>query len=328
MTDINKINSGIDTSFSTKLNSNLATSLRQSGLTQVEQLIDRAVTHSADGGQFAEAYIDADGRNNTVSANTGEFLTDKMIPALSTDLASGDTTSDPDSFTDASNAFDSDDATFAIKSVTGNTAFDTRSLGKTYSAITLSAIKIKTDVSYTGAITSAASIAILLQGYDGSTWSTIHTLATSATGFTGSASYDGLLTGVFDYEGIRVAFAGNPSWDGASTNVTAKIYTLEYYTATEPSEITHTIPSGTFSSTTSSAFLTFKAEDWESGADVQFKLTNATEDTGWLNSNEVVSFTALTAEPDDLIVKLIPKSSSPTANYPSINGVALYGDRP
>jgi hypothetical protein len=55
---------------------------------------------------------------------------------------------------------------------------------------------------------------------------------------------------------------------------------------------------------------------------------DANEDTGWLATNIAVSFTALTAEPDDLIVKLIPKTTSPRTGYPSINGVALYADRP
>ena len=65
-------------------------------------------------------------------------------------------------------------------------------------------------------------------------------------------------------------------------------------------------------------------EDWEDGANIQYKLTNATEDTGWLDamntSPEVNSFTAFTSEPTTLIVKLIPKTTSPTAGYPSVKG--------
>jgi len=90
--------------------------------------------------------------------------------------------------------------------------------------------------------------------------------------------------------------------------------------------ITHTIPTGTFTSTISSAIGVPLIEDWETGADIQYKLTGSSgaEDTGWLDamdsSPEVSSFTAFTAEPDTLIVKLIPKTTSPTAGYPSVRG--------
>jgi len=86
--------------------------------------------------------------------------------------------------------------------------------------------------------------------------------------------------------------------------------------------IYHNIPTGTFSSTISSAFGTPFYNDFETGASVEYKLTGSSgaEDTGWLNSNEVSSFTAFTAEPDTLIVRLTPKSSIPTAGFPSIKG--------
>ena len=88
--------------------------------------------------------------------------------------------------------------------------------------------------------------------------------------------------------------------------------------------VVHTIPTGTFSDTISSAIGVPLISDWETGADIQYKLTNSTEDTGWLNtmspSPEISSFTAFTSEPTTLIVKLIPKTSSPTAGYPSIKG--------
>jgi len=47
------------------------------------------------------------------------------------------------------------------------------------------------------------------------------------------------------------------------------------------------------------------------------------QDTGWLdasNSPEVQAFTAFTSEPTTLIVKLVPKTTSPTAGYPSVKG--------
>jgi hypothetical protein len=121
---------------------------------------------------------------------------------------------------------------------------------------------------------------------------------------------------------------GSPSTSTTDFNIAESVPAMTATTEDVSSFVEHVIPAGTFISTLSTAFMTFKADDWESGADVQFKLTNATEDTGWLDTNETVTFTALTAEPDNLIVNVIPKTTSPTANYPSINGVALYGDKP
>jgi len=82
--------------------------------------------------------------------------------------------------------------------------------------------------------------------------------------------------------------------------------------------ITHTIPSGTFNSTISSFIASCIVEDWETGANIQIKLTNSTEDSGWFDYRELAQFTAFTSEPTTLITKLIPKTTSPTAGYPSI----------
>lgn len=93
--------------------------------------------------------------------------------------------------------------------------------------------------------------------------------------------------------------------------------------------ITHTIPSGRFSSTISTSYLIPFFNWWESGSDVKYKLTNGGEDSGWLNAGntgEVSSFTAFTSEPTTVIVKLIPKSSSPTCGYPSIKGFAIRAE--
>jgi len=132
--------------------------------------------------------------------------------------------------------------------------------------------------------------------------------------------------------------AGSISWAASGSFVTSPteydsfvdggIPLLSLVTEDYQNIIVHDIPTGTFSSTMSSSFLTFDSEDWESGADVQYKLTNTGgDDSGWLDSNEVQSFTAFTAEPDTLQVKLIPKTTSPTAGYPSLRGVYLASER-
>ena len=118
-------------------------------------------------------------------------------------------------------------------------------------------------------------------------------------------------------EGVRVRYysvGGDSSWLG-------NMYILNVTTVTTSSLIiTQDLPSGSFSSTISSSFGTALVEDWEDGADIQYKLTNATEDTGWLTYNEVSTFTAFTSEPTKCIVKLIPKTTSPQVGVPSIKG--------
>jgi len=49
------------------------------------------------------------------------------------------------------------------------------------------------------------------------------------------------------------------------------------------------------------------------------------QDSGWLEYDEISSFTAFEMAPNTLIVKLIPKSSSPTAGFPSIKGFVVRG---
>ena len=112
----------------------------------------------------------------------------------------------------------------------------------------------------------------------------------------------------------------NDSVDIGSTDA---VFSVNKYTASGTKEITHTIPSGTFPATINSAIGTPLVEDWETGASINYKLTNATEDTGWLTSNVVSNFTAFTSQPTKLIVQLVPKISSPTAGYPSIRGFAV-----
>jgi len=121
---------------------------------------------------------------------------------------------------------------------------------------------------------------------------------------------------------------GDITWAGSGTNI--DFFTdhsiplmTDGSSDTTTSIITHDLPSGSYSSTISSCFGSPKYSDYEDGVDTQYKLTNTTEDTGWLNTNEVSTFTAFTAEPDTCIVKLIPKTTSPTSGYPSINGFGI-----
>ena len=91
--------------------------------------------------------------------------------------------------------------------------------------------------------------------------------------------------------------------------------------------IVHDIPSGTFPSNLSSIFGYPKIVDWEDGCDVEFRIINNYDDSGWLNIDKVEYFDDFTSEPTKCLVKLKERDSSPTEGYPSISGFCLYGDK-
>jgi hypothetical protein len=297
---------------------------RIQGQSIINTLQDRAITFPADGGIFAEAYTDADGRLDSVDTGdtTALFDTNKYRPRF--EDISGDTTSSAvsqGSWADTDNAFDRDRATTATHSFTANgySGSYTCSLGKTFSAKTIGDVYIKCSGTAMGSGTR--TITITLESYNGSSWSTEG--ATLVTGNNTTVSFDGYRTLNKSVQGLRILYSTNV---GAGT-ANQLLYELSYGDM-EESIITHDIPANTFSSTLSSSFATFKAVGWETGADVQYKLTNATEDTGYLNMNEVAEFTALTSTPTKMIVKLIPEGTAPTSGFPSVSGVTLFADKP
>ena len=357
-----------------ELNSSFGKSLRQTGQVEIAQLQDRAVTSSADGGQFAEAYIDADGRNNSVVAadTTAEFDTDKyktaspgasyvVIEATSISSRSdfqvngcdiseidtgkwllyyinnavdGDEVARANVYETLFRGTDGTDARASSTYITGISALKTsvtRDVGlqahfTKISTTTPGGSGTKT-ATYTGTFANTSTNTVC------SSWSTLNTTNSTVnsywenpsstilnTGSDGTSNEYGLdksadeksnpatcrfrlvTTSASPYgaSGDAVVICnGDITWayseDAAFIETVSNIDFLTdnsipvFTAATEnnSSTITHTIPTGTFGSTLSSAFATFKAEDWESGADVQYKLTNATEDTGWLSTNEV-----------------------------------------
>jgi len=87
--------------------------------------------------------------------------------------------------------------------------------------------------------------------------------------------------------------------------------------------ITHNVPSGRLSADIDTAIGVPLIDKFESGASVEYKLTNSSgDDTGWLPAyTPVVSeFAQFTSEPETLKVRLTPKNTSPSMNTPSIKG--------
>lgn len=409
MVDLNKFSSGVNTSFSSELNSNFSEAYRLQLLNTISQLQDRSVTFSADGGIYAEAYIDADGRLGSVDTvnTTATFDTDKYaIPGkrslyifIEADDATVNWSSNDTSLikydtgkwflsyigtgddevaraqihkslwygTDGSNPLILD-----FSNVTAIKSNDSRDIGKkglylTYSVTSRisggnatfafdsgtnsdcsvwSYLQAKAVNSYSSGIsvqfplgTTVNSIPVgrsVTTTYDEigtdtsaeeqNTPSNIYVSSSNSTGYE-RYSYARIIC--LSSAGVTVSTSAGANSAIVDFNTDNSIPFISDGSSEDVQVvIAHDIPSGTFSSTFQNSFATAKIVDWEDGANIQFKLTNATEDTGYGDYNEVLSAaSAFTSEPTKLWVKLVPKSSSPTAGYPSIYGVGCIGDR-
>lgn len=284
----------------------------------INELEDHDVEFTKDGGLFAEAYVDSTGRLDSVdTVNTNAIYSDDnyVLGSDSTDFMQSGTNNlvNPTTISNPDNCFDTDDATYADASSTNG---QTWAIGRIIPSTYVYSVKYKGYAnSLSGSETTAASIQI----YDGSTWTTVVTFNGTHT-----ESYSGVYILNDTVQGVRLSLTVNGSADAD-----VKFYTLEIYDMASESIIVHNIPSGTFSSTLQTAFLTAKVSDWETGANIQYKLTNDTEDTGYNDYNEIlVASSAFTSEPTKLWVKIIPKTTNPTSGVPSIKGIACTGDRP
>ena len=311
-----------------KLNENFELSINNELLTKIDQLIDRNVIRSNDKiSPFVEAYTSAGGRKGSVNAGdtTAFFDSNKYIPTSDFELIDG-TNHNPDSFSDPDNGFDGDDETESVKTQSNSNHF-TWSLGRTFSAQSIVSCKINCSLNW-GFTTNVGGCSLSLQKFDGSTWETIATLASANAGNVTSVSYNSTRAiSESNILGLRINFNNNAS---DQRNNTATLRNFEITTPGD-SEIVHTIPSGTFLSTVNKGIAAVKIVDWEDGASLQWKATAAPEDTGWKDFNidgetayaKLSGFTAFKSEPSTFIIKLIPKTTSPTAGAPSISGAAI-----
>ena len=306
----------------TEVNANFNTALTLAGLNTIRGLIDRSgVWGLGMMDIWGDAYVDADGREDSVSVtNTiAKFSTNKYISIVD-DLGINDTLNDPNSFKNPSNAIDASTATAATYTIAST---GTEYLGITFDEVSVTDVIIKASMGLS--VNGDGTITMYLEKYDGSTWSNIAQLA-QWFGGDNTLNYDSIYALNQTVQGLRIKFT---STGGAPTNShTDSLYML-HYDIIGDATIEHTIPTGTYSPTISSAIGIPMISDWETGSDIQYKLTNATEDTGWLNCGnipEISIFTAFTSEPTKLIVKLIPKTTSPTDGYPSIKGFVVNAE--
>ena len=294
------------------------------GLNLIRMLIDRDIDFSV--GEFdwwGDAYIDSNGRENSVdytTSTTSTFIIDDLSYTTGiTDEASGDSLSDPDSFDNPTYAFNGNLSSPSDKDWTA--ASTTYTLGKTFGAKTVEYISYRFSLRISAV--SARTLTSKIQTYNGSTWSDAETI-----GILTSAGETEEFSGIYkldsSVQGVRISTTSS----GATASIyVVRIYSLVYGDLTD-GLIYHTISAGTFSSTISEVIGVPFVVDWETGADIKYKLTgtSGSEDTGWLDAGitpELSTFTPFTAEPDTLIVKLVPKTTSPTADTPSIKGFVV-----
>jgi hypothetical protein len=128
--------------------------------------------------------------------------------------------------------------------------------------------------------------------------------------------------------------SGSISW--AKSGASSTFSNIDFYTtnniplftyAVIDSVIYHTIPSGTFPTTITGAIGVPLISDWETGADIKYRLYFGTDvKTEWLdcgNSPKISNIYQVGLQPTAVEVKLIQTSSSPTDGVPAIHGFAL-----
>lgn len=170
----------------------------------------------------ADIFTDVDGEKDTVDTGntTAEYdITRELYRLTYTDDYSGDTTHDPDSFTNPENPFDGDDGTFAQQTTVTDAD---KVLGKTFSAKNVGPVKVKAY--FYGDTGGTVTIYIKLQSYNGSIWSDEETLSTT-TAVDPVTSCDDTYYLNKNVQGIRILFE---SGGGVNQGTDKKLYTLEY----------------------------------------------------------------------------------------------------
>jgi len=294
MTGITKFVPGVNTNFSTELNANYASGWSITLKNHIRELIDRAGIYSADKTDlWGEAYISGMGRNESVdiSSTTAEYdgtsFAYSSIPVLNqtgTIVNYG--------FGTGENAFDND-----LNTIAGGSGNPGYYIGRDFgSSKYIGQVSIKVG-------RPSDSWAYKLQSYNGSTWSDI--AGTSR---------------VVSESGVVQKYVINASHNGI------RLYQTDYYdsgvydmtietTLGAETLVYLDIPNNIFTSTVSLSVGSFIAENFADGSDVQYKLTNTSDDSGWLNTGEVSTFTAFADYPTTAIVKIISPTDYDTSQF-------------
>jgi hypothetical protein len=178
--------------------------------------------------------------SDTATTKTGWYydIGNKLYVPSIIDMASEDTTHDPDSFVNPNNAFDGNSVTMATKTVAGQPA-----LGKTFSSKYVGGVVVRAggSVYWIGSGTKYVGGSAVLQTYNGSTWTTVEVITSGGASGIGPSSpvslpvttkYIGINQ---EIQGIRVFFRN----DGTTGNFNfdAVVYLLQYGNAPTTNEL-------------------------------------------------------------------------------------------
>jgi hypothetical protein len=287
--------------FSPTLKNVVADGVVAAALEHVRSLIGGAVTYGTDKADlWGEAYIDSDGRNNSVASATATFSSNKYVRPNAVVTGAEET-----------------------KSCAGGTN------GAVSFVINIPGNAIVTTIGYDGS-TGIRNITIT-DGTSTATKATASNPSGTATFVPSDYSGKGYLTG-----NVTITIATTNTYTLANQSYAGTLFTatnqpllasgglvgVKAVNITTSANIVHTIPSGKYPATISRACFKALITDFETGATGRYKLTNATEDTGWINDGDVGEFTAFTSEPTSLIFELVGKSGTPTINKPASYGLA------
>jgi hypothetical protein len=160
---------------------------------------------------IADEFVTASGTNGTVNtiSTSATYDTDRYFLTTGPDQAPGDTTHNPNSFTNPENAFDGDDNTAATKTINSG------SLGKTFSPKPIGYVRVV----YSHGTHSGSPATSYLEWYNGSTWNILQTLSTTSSSLSKTTFV--ISANLQSAQGIRFRIS---SANSGSVN----LYSLEY----------------------------------------------------------------------------------------------------
>lgn len=297
-----------------KLDDNLNSVYSLAGVSLIRQIQDRSVTFSK--GSFdwwGDAATSVSGRNASVTALSGvSFSTNKWITSTSitNTLGSYGTSGSNNSYGSFAVLFTGTLTQVVVRAGGSGTknigVYKNGVLSQTFTSTAMT-VNTQSTFNLSPTISVVPGDVIMLRNDTDAT----------AVFYTTSSTYT-----TNPYVSSTGVSGGYSLTDNTGSNTTITTTFTNY-------DIKMAIPASTFSATVSSARGVPHISEWETGADIQYKLTNASEDSGWLtcaNTPQASSFTAFTSQPTFLTVRLIPKSSSPTAGYPGIYGFVVRAE--
>jgi hypothetical protein len=323
----------------TEVNANVNKSLSLPILNKVRQNQDRSVDTSSNKEDiFSDAYIDANGRQDTVNTGNTTALYNSSLLTYSNDNATASGTTEelgaysatPTNKTTNMEYTCSANADLYVKDLQmvcdgSGTGTMTVKLERVTGSGEYTTIYTKSGTYSSGTSNFASTLADYGGVYipNGKNFKVLCTL--NANDLHQENTSQPTVSGtLFDIdEGKASQSTANRVIFGSSGGISCESITT---TSNTTKVIEHTIPAGTFSSTVSTLIGKALIYSTETGASITHRLENATENSGDIADGELGTFTAFTSEPTKYIVKLTSKSSGATPGLPVIKGSGVLSE--